>query len=87
MADDGTAGFSLGDAIEQIKADLGLDEELRGKAAVEAAQEDLGLEDEGEALGFRAGLEGQHDLPALARQRVDAVARFVSPKKDDPRMP
>eukprot|EP01052_Picozoa_sp_SAG31_P005097 SAG31_NODE_219_length_19926_cov_4.297297_10_plen_588_part_00 len=50
MADDGSAGLSLGDAIEQIKADLGLPDDLRGKAAVEAAQEDLGLEDGGGTL-------------------------------------
>ena len=50
MAEDGSAGLSLGEAIEQIKVDLGLPEELRGKAAVEAAQEDLGLEDGGGTL-------------------------------------
>lgn len=46
---EGSEGLSLGEAIEQIKADLGLDDDLRGKAAVEAAQEDLGLEDGGES--------------------------------------
>jgi hypothetical protein len=46
-------GISLGEAIESIKVDLGLPEDLRGKAAVEAAQEDLGLEDGGGTLRCR----------------------------------